>query len=58
LAEIVTDGNFPTKRIATADHIEAIEIVGVGLDEHGNIQGGELERVGHAFFVAEIGQDD
>ena len=56
LAEIVADGNFAAEGVAATDDVEAIEVVGITLDEDWNVEAGEFQRVGHAFLVAEVRQ--
>ena len=57
LAEVVADGNLTTPRIAAADDVELVEVVGIALHQHGHIEAGKLEGVRHALFVAEIRED-
>ena len=56
MAEIIADGDLSTKGIATTNDVEFVEFVGIALDEHGNIEPSDFERVSHTLFVAEVGQ--
>jgi hypothetical protein len=56
LAEIVADGNLAAEGVAATDDVEAVEVVGVALHEDGDVEAGELQRVGHALLVAEVRQ--
>ena len=56
LSQVVADGDFPAERIPAANWVQQTEIVGVSLNQHGDVQVGELQRVGDALFVTEVGQ--
>ena len=58
LYEVVADGDFSTEAIATARNVEFFEVIGIGLYEDGDMDTGELQCVGDAFFVTEVGKND
>ena len=58
LHEIVADGDFSAETITTARDVEFFEVIGIGLYEDGDMDTGELQCVGDAFFVTEVGKND
>ena len=58
LHEIVADGNFSAERIAPARGRKLLQIVRIALNQNRHVEPGQLQRVGHAFFVAEVRQAD
>ena len=58
LLEVVADGDLAAEGVAAAGDAEGVKVVGVGLNEDRDVQTGEFDRVGDAFFVAEVGEDD
>ena len=58
LPQHVADGNLAAEGIAAPCHVQTVQIVGKGLDQNRHPESGELQGIGHALFVAEIGQRD
>jgi len=56
LHQVITDGNFSAIGIATARGRKLFQIIGITLDQDGDVQLRHLQRVRDAFFVAEIRQ--
>ncbi len=58
LLEVVADGDFSAEGVAAASDAEGVEIVGVALDQDGDVEAGKFDSVGDAFFIAKVGEDD
>ena len=58
LHQIVADRNLAAKRVAPPGDAQLVQVVRIGLNQHGHVEPGQFERVGHALFVAEIRQHD
>ena len=58
LAQVVADRDFAAEGIAPPLDRELIQVVRVRLHQDRHVEPGELDRVGHALLVAEVGQAD
>ena len=58
LAQVVADRDLAAEGVAAALDVERSQVIRVGLHQDRHIQPGELDRVGHALLVAEVGQAD
>ncbi len=56
LAQVIADRNLAAESIPAPHHIEFVEVVRIALNENGDIQTRQFQRVGHPFFVPEVGQ--
>jgi hypothetical protein len=58
LAQIVAEGDLAAERVAAPRRIQALEIVGVRLDQDRQIQSGQADGLADALLAAEVRQDD
>ena len=58
LAQVVANRNLAAEGIAAALDVESRQVIGIGLHQNRDIQPGKFDGISHAFFVAEIGQND
>lgn len=58
LLEVVANGYFSAEGITPARDAEGVKVIGIGLDKNRDVKAGELDGVEHAFFIAEVGEDD
>jgi len=58
LPEIVADADLAAEGVATGGYCHFGRRVGLGVEEDGDIEAGELYGVCDAFFIAEVWQGD